>query len=124
MNRFNKSITIGSVAALAIALSGATFAETKGSAELQREIVSGDVAPGAPAEVKAPVVDKKASEATGKMLKQEAGLLSGDQPGVEHEAGLKPIPKESAETPAEDRAEDKTEKVLRDSNEAIYSPNE
>lgn len=54
MNRISKQIAVGSVAVFLLALSGAGVAGSKGSAELQREIISGDQ-PVAGAQAKEPV---------------------------------------------------------------------
>jgi len=87
MNRISKQIAAGSVAAFLLALSGAGVAGSKGSEELQKEIVSG-VQPVAGAEVKNPV--------------------SAD----------------TAQGSAADKAEDKTEQMLKDSKEAVGGPNQ
>ncbi|MCG6860772.1 MAG: hypothetical protein LJE70_05770 [Chromatiaceae bacterium] len=130
MKGFNKSIAIASVAALAIALSGAALADTKGSAELQQEIISG-VQPAAGAEVKEPVradtadgsAADKAEDKTEQMLKRQADELSGDTPvAIGAKEVKEPVSADRAEGSAADKSEDKTEQMLKDSAEAVSGP--
>jgi len=130
MNRISKQFAVGSVAAFLLALSGAGVAGAKGSAELQREIISGDQ-PVAGTQVTEPVrADRaegsaadKGEDKTEHMLKQQADELSGDNPVAGPEV-KQPALNEKAEASAADKAEDKTEKVLKDSSEAVYSPHD
>lgn len=130
MNRISKQIAAGSVAAFLLTLSGAGIAGSKGSDELQREIISGDQ-PVAGAEVKDPVradtAEGSAADAgedkTERMLKRQADELSGDTPvaiGAKEVKG--PVSADRTEGSAADKSEDKTELMLKDSAEAISGP--
>jgi hypothetical protein len=91
-----KKIVVSSFAALAVALSGAVFA---------------DEGPDAPKEVKDPVSDPAKQMKTEAMLKDEEKALTGDQGGEMSSKAKAPVPDPEAQA--------KTEKMLEEEKEAL-----
>ena len=101
-----KRIFVSSAAAIALAFAGSALAE-----QPKTPFVSGDepMNVGDSEQIKAPDSSAKAQAKTEKMLKEEAGMISGDQnPVDEGDAAQLKAPDPSA------KAQAKTEKMLKE----------